>query len=296
MGSTRRVLESARRGYGELIRGRTRVRVVPERLDHPTVPPRFLLSPYRSGTTLFRYCLDSHPDLAVPPESDFLAPLLSVLDDVPSMTGLRDLGYAEEDVVDKLARFGRSFHDVYASSRGAGGGWLDKSPRYAEDPELLVRAYPDARFVVLHRHPLDQIHSFTKGGVHNHPALGDTAPGRPRIEAAARYWAEVTRGIVSFSERHADQTLVITYEDMCRRPEETFRAVLSHLDLPWSPNVLSYHKFDHDLGREAGRVAGTRGFDISTGTWTRWEPGWVDAAWALVEPVARGLGYDKAPA
>lgn len=285
-------IESLRRIYGEIIRGRTRVRVVTEAPSSDALtPPRFLLSPYRSGTTLFRFCLDSHPDLAVPPETDFLLPLLKVLDDDPSLRGLEDVGYNADQITEKVACFARQFHDTYAVSKGAAAGWLDKSPRYAESPETLARAYSSAKFIIMHRRPLDQIHSFTRGGTFVHPALGQPESGRPLIEVAAQYWASTTRRLLEFSKDHYPDVLEITYEDLCSEPELTLRSVTDHLQLEWNEEVLNYHKHPHDLGREAGRVSGTRGFALSTGAWHSWPDDWVTSAHAITAHTATRIGY-----
>lgn len=294
MNTIRSGLETGRRLYGELVKGRTRVRIVSENTAPSDNPARFLLSTYRSGTTLMRFCLDSHPDLAVPPETDFLSPLFSVLDDVPSMTGFTDLGYEAGAVRQKLGCFARGFLDAYAATRDAGAGWLDKSPRYAERPVVLAEVYPDARFVLLHRHPLDQIHSFTRSGTFAHPALGGGSDGLELISAAADYWARVTEGLLAFAGTRPGSALSVRYEDLCASPEVVLRAVLKHLDLRWSDPVLEYHRHDHDIGREAGRVSGTRGFQISHGGWQSWPPTWVDTAWERTASAATKLEY-KAP-
>lgn len=284
-------MDTARRLYGELVKGRTRVRVVTETNVTSHSPASFILSPYRSGTTLLRYCLDSHPRLAVPPETDFLLPLTALLDDEPSLTGLRDLGYGEAEVLDRIARFGRQFLDVYAAGRSA-DQWCDKSPRYAEQPEVFHRLYPAGRFIVLHRHPLDQVHSFTKGGSFIHAALDGATPGEDVVLRAAEYWDRVTTGLVAFSEKHADQSVVLTYEDLCANPEGILGTALRHLGLEWSPDVLAYHAHDHDVGREAGRVSGTVGFSPTTGRWRSWPDELTERAWRIVATTAGALGYD----
>lgn len=296
MQSRQRFLEFGRRIYGELVRGRARVRVVTEAPDRASSTPRFVLAPYRSGTTLLRYCLDSHPDAAVPPETDFLVPLSSVLDDGASVTGLSDLGYQRSDVGEKLGTFARQFYDTYAQGRGV-ANWIDKSPRYAERPFRLLDLFPDARFVVMHRHPLDQIQSFTRGGTFEHSTLGNirsessSQNSRELIIAAAVYWRDVMTGLYKLAAGHPEQTLVVGYERLCERPRQVLSEVLSHFDLEWSDRVLEYHRYGHDLGREAGRVAGTKGFSMSAGAWRTWPADWIEAAWDTCRDMADTLGY-----
>lgn len=284
-------IDTARRLYGELVRGRTRVRVVTDNDISGESPASFILSPYRSGTTLLRYCLDSHPRLAVPPETDYFMALGAILQDGPSLVGLRDLGYDEAAVVASIARFGRHFLDVYAAGQSA-EQWCDKSPRYAEDPEFLTRVFPHGRFIVLHRHPLDQVDSFTKGGAFVHSALAGARPGEEVVLRAAEYWDRVTANLVAFSQRHPEETIVITYEDLCADPEGVLGRVLEHLGLEWSTEVLNYHAHDHDVGREAGRVSGTVGFAATTGRWQAWPDELVQRSWEIVSATAEGLDYD----
>lgn len=303
--TSQRLLELARRIYVDIVRGRSRVRVVAETPTAGLSTPRFVLAPYRSGTTLLRYCLDSHPDAAVPPETDFLMPLSSLLDDEPSMTGLADLGYARPDVAEKLGAFARHFYDTYAKGRAA-NNWIDKSPRYAEVPLRILSLFPDARFVVLHRHPLDQIHSFTRGGTFRHAALdagraphtGDlpvstTSDSRHTVVLAATYWRDVTGRLIEFATEHPRQTLVVSYEQLCNEPRNVLEKVLSHYQLDWSDRVMEYHRYEHDVGREAWRAAGTRGFSVSSGGWRGWPRDWASAAWAVCQDVATSLGYAR---
>ncbi len=293
--------ELGRRLYAELVRGRTSVRLVAaDAGTSPDGPPRFVLSPYRSGTTLLRYCLDSHPHLVCPPETDYLAHCADLLDDPASMAGLADLGWAAEDVRRRLAAFGRSFLDAHAAAAEK-PQWVDKSPRYAEEPARLQRLFPDARTVVLHRHPLDQVHSFTRGGAFAHPALGlpaqaaslDRADRRRVVRAASSYWADVTRKLSDHADVASSSCLTIRYEELCARPAEVLRAVLTHFGLPWSAEVLDYHKHRHGLGREAGRVAGTSGFRRSTGGWRSWPEEWRNDVWDVVARPAGRLGYER---
>ena len=60
--------DAARIGY---FRGHRRKRV-----RKPRSPAPFIVGMTRSGTTLLRLMLDSHPDLTIPPETHFLPELV----------------------------------------------------------------------------------------------------------------------------------------------------------------------------------------------------------------------------
>lgn len=288
------LMERSRQVYADLVKRRTRVQVIS---DFPSAGPAgeaaFILSPYRSGTTLLRFCLDSHPDLAVPPETDYLVPLLALVEDDVAMRGLADMGYGADAVRARLVAFSRSFLDSYAAGRGA-SRWCDKTPSHAEVPLRLLDHFPKARFVVLHRHPLDQIHSFTKDGSFAHPALKLNA-GSDRMRvlmAAAAYWSRITQGLHEFARLDEVAACVIRYEDLCEKPRSQLANVLGHLKLEWSDNVLEYHKFPHDAGRQSGRIGGTVGFSPTKGRWRSWDERTLMEVWGAVDGVAEEQGYD----
>lgn len=285
--------ELARKLYTDLVRGRSRVRLVQAPAEHHSSwPGAFILSPYRSGTTLLRYCLDSHPEFAVPPETDFLAPLAQLLRDEPALEGARDIGYPYPAWQQHVASFGRGPLDAYAASREL-TKWVDKTPRYAEDPEGIASLFPDARFIILHRHPLDQIASFTRQGTFCHYSVGEDLSGEELIQAAATYWATVTARVVEFAQDGDAATITLTYEELCASPRPTLTRVAAHLSADFDEAMVNYHEHPHDVGREAGRVLGTRGFAPTTGRWREWPAEWQDVAWAIVDEQACALGYAR---
>src|SRR4051812_31229152 len=64
--------------------------------------PVFLIGCPRSGTTLLRMILDSHPNVACPPESFFLLDLEKMWSSEDAIKGLQEMGYEREHVRTKL--------------------------------------------------------------------------------------------------------------------------------------------------------------------------------------------------
>jgi len=66
----------------------------PRAVSHKSMQaaPVFLIGCHRSGTTLMRYLLDAHPNLACPPESKFLAALHEVFKYPQAVRVLASLG------------------------------------------------------------------------------------------------------------------------------------------------------------------------------------------------------------
>src|ERR1044071_4906702 len=95
----------------------------------PTSWPVFLVGCHRSGTTLLRYLLDAHPDMACPPESKFIAGLEAFVEYPQAETGLLTLGFSMEDIRAELRRVIESFLGGYARRQGK-RRWVDKTPNY----------------------------------------------------------------------------------------------------------------------------------------------------------------------
>lgn len=278
--------------YTDLVRRRSRVRVLPADAVIDRVRPIFLVGVYRSGTTLLRYVVDSHSEVACPPESNFLVHLRPLLEERRALEGLDAMGFDREHVQQRVRAFADYFFANYARSQGK-PRWADKCPAYVDHLDLIESVFPDACHVVIHRHPLDQVESFTKGGTHVRPPVEPyvRAGEDPRV-AGARYWTACTEHVEQFTARTAAATTTIRYEDLCRDPERVLRGVLSHLDIAWEPAVLEHHRHRHDLGMEAARARASRGFVPSINTWRHWPPDIVERCWEVVAGPASRLGYE----
>jgi hypothetical protein len=285
----------SRQVYVDLVRARSRVRIVPASAKPTQEPPIFVVGVYRSGTTLLRYVLDSHPRIACPPETDFMHRFAGVLDDPSALAGLESLGFDRAHVVREVASLCAYFFDNYALSAGK-ARWADKTPRYVDHLPLLEELFPQACRVVIHRHPLDQIHSHTKGGTFVHRPLVDRC--QPDVDVrvvAAHYWVEQTQKILAACERRPP-AFVIGYERLCLEPRKTIAGLLAAIGEPWSDAVLDFQEQSHDVGKEAASIQRHNGFELQTGGYRAWDARVVHECTEIVTETARRVGYDVRPA
>ncbi len=282
---------SMRRIYHELVLRRSTVRVVVPQPVEVQYPPIFLVGPFRSGTTLVRYIVDSHSHIACPPESDFIAGLASLVEERRYRLGLARMGYDEEHVIRKIREMVAYFFGNYAASHGK-ERWADKTPAYIDYLDFILRVFPEAQFVMLYRHGFDQAHSYTRGGIHVGNALKPyVREGEdPRI-GSVRYWRDKVEKMMAFEQQHPERCYRIRYEDLCQNPEDVLRPLFEFLNEPWEPQVLEFYKFPHDKGFEDGKIIGTRGFVISKNHYHSWPKELVEAAYALAGDSLEKLGY-----
>lgn len=264
--------KSVRSKLKQVARGRAIVQIgqadaTPVLDSHPV----FIVGVFRSGTTLLRYALDSHPSIAIPPESEFLVPLESVVSDTRSLPGLASLGYDREHVVARCRHFASYFFDNYARIKGK-PRWGDKSPAYVGHLDWLVELFPNAQFVHIFRNPLDQIHSFTDGGRQPMVPLPDNFAGASediRVQTA-RWWRNQVSMQLNHMEAWPDQSLALSYEQLATQPNATLRRVLEFLGEPWDDRVLRFNENQHDFGMEDNKIRATKSFDFVTGGYETW--------------------------
>jgi protein-tyrosine sulfotransferase len=136
--------------------------------DRAPDDPVFVLCAGRSGSTLLRFLLDAHPDLACPPETRLpwlarqLATAWTVIEDA-GPTGQSGNGNSPDaaisaPVAEGLRRSLDPMMSSYLRRRGK-RRYCDKSLGAAQHAGLLLRIWPDARFICLYRHPMDVIAS-----------------------------------------------------------------------------------------------------------------------------------------
>ena len=215
-----------------------------------TEPPIFVLCNARSGSTLLRFLLDAHPDLACPPETNLpalcaqLATVWSLIEGAPLSP---DRGAEPPEVPDAAIDGIRHTVELMTSSylgRRASSRFCDKSLGTARYAELLLRVYPEAKFLCLYRHPMDMIASgieacpwgLTGYGFDSYIA---GSPGNI-VLALARYWADHTGAILAAEEQFPQSCHRVRYEDLVTDPERTADEMFKFIGVPSVPGVATH--------------------------------------------------------
>jgi hypothetical protein len=213
----------------------------------PFADPVFVLCNGRSGSTLLRFLLDAHPELACPPETNLpvlcvqLATVWSLIEGAPLSANRGD---EPPEIPDAAIAGVRETMDRMVGSYLARRGkkrYCDKSLGTAQFAELLSRVYPQARFICLYRHPMDVIASGLEAcpwglnGYGFEPYVAAT-PGNA-VMALANFWADNVRATLAAQERLADRSFQLRYEDLVAGPEETAAGLFEFLGVPAAPGI-----------------------------------------------------------
>jgi protein-tyrosine sulfotransferase len=256
-------------------------------------PGIFVIGCFRSGTSLLRRILDSHPRIACGPESKFVLPLAQVLRDPSALRGLDDMGFERTDVAATLGRAATSFFESFAAARGK-ARWADKTPDYVDVlPELDELFGPETRYVVLYRHGMDVAFSLADPN-RNFPAIVPfaQAAGGSMPVGAARFWVDQNEKIEAFRRAHPERCHAITYEHITEDPSAALQPMFAFLGEAWDERVLEYRRFPHDRGIEDPDVRRRRTIERNSGNYRAWPDDVQRAVREACEPMLSALGYD----
>jgi DNA-binding transcriptional ArsR family regulator len=210
-------------------------------------PFPFIVGAPRSGTTLLRLMLDSHPDLAIPPETGFLPRAarlhLSLLlrprlfnlvtRSTPAWSDFHldrsEFCQALEQIRPFTVSEGiRAFYRLYAQKHGKFRSG-DKTPLYALEMPAIRSLLPEAHFIHIIRDGRDVALSLRKTWF---------TPSK-EITALARYWVRIVK-TARAQGRNSSTYFELRYEDLLTDTEVNLRAICRSLQLDFHPCMLEY--------------------------------------------------------
>lgn len=213
----------------------------------------------RSGTTLIRAVFNSHRDLAVAMEGNFLVSLLKNRDSL-ERDGSLDVDRAIEvigrspglkkmqmdrDMVEDAVRgaspatvpgAGRAVFAAYADLHGK-PLYGDKTPGYVKHIGMLGRGFPEAKFVHIIRDGRDTAAAYLSRG------FGPESVG----EAATNWKRNVDKGRSSGRALGPDRYAEVRYEDLLDDFETEVTRLSDFLGLSPDPAVLRYWQQSDDV-------------------------------------------------
>jgi hypothetical protein len=212
------------------------------------IAPVFVLTAARSGSTLLRFMLDTHPELACPPELGVaaacaqLARVWSVTEgtEAAGVVPLLGPGHITERAAAAIRTAIEAAFQPYAEASGK-SRWCDKSLDTVMCPDLIAKIWPDAKFICLYRHVMDVISSGLEACPWGLDGFGferySSQYPSNNVAAVGAYWAESTRMIIDFEKKFSGLALRIRYEDLVRDPESVAHSMFSFLGLSDMPGI-----------------------------------------------------------
>lgn len=124
---------------------------------------------------------------------------------------------------------------------------LDKTPAYALVAPFIEKVYPDARYIVLTRHPAAIFSSYA-----NSFFDGDYAAARAYNPILERY----VPALAGVLRRNQVPLVHVPYEDLVQDPETWMRRICGSLDVPFEPAMIEYGGAKRESGDGLGDPTG----------------------------------------
>lgn len=244
-------------------RRKLRVSLMTDLAPAGSPPPVFILSTPRSGSTLLRYIVDTHPEVCCPSEVN-LGVLCEDLYLVVSLTlGQTMPGAAsaerERAVLAEVRRIVDGVMSSYAAAKRK-PRWCDKSPRNLNHLEILTQVFPDAKYICLYRHAMDVVRSFMErvqdGWMIDLRYYARNHGFRNHYGVYLDSWLEKTEVMMEFERARPDQAFGLKYESLVADPAATLAPMFSFLGLEWDERLLdAVFNTRHDPGPGDQNVA-----------------------------------------
>jgi amino acid adenylation domain-containing protein/thioester reductase-like protein len=283
-------------------------------------PAVFLLSPFRSGSTLLRVMLAGHPRLFAPPELELLA--FDTLAErrrsysgrnafareglVRAVMELRGCDAGEAERIMSVAEDGETpVAAWYRRLQEWSGGRLlvDKTPSYALDAFTLARAerlFERPLYVHLARHPVATVESYVEARLDR---VYDDFPFSPETQAQL-VWMLAHDNVLRFlAGVPAERQHRLRFEDLLREPRRAMEDLGRFLGVGFAPAMLEPYSGRRmtDGPRAASRMMGDpkfhqhSGIDAAVAERSRATAAAAAALAAPVRELAARLGYELPP-
>src|SRR5579863_65626 len=243
--------------------------------------PLFVVSMWRSGSSLLYTLLNKHPQVGLMYEADLL--LLRSVFLKPSTLcdwvkrwefwnqALTRHQLREESFSSVSGDFKSVFERVHQQFAGRKGAtiWGDKSPNYYDRLQELAKIFPDARFIILWRNPIATVNSILRAAQAGNPYF--------------RRMGSSLRGMFGYGifKRQCDwlrtnnkPVLEISYEELTSSPGATMQQVCRFLAIPYHANLADLAGSDRSAIYDGQHHALVKGDAIVSGT----RPSVVDAS------------------
>lgn len=238
-------------------------------MDHEnksrTAPPVFVLSHERSGSTLLRYIIDTHPQVCSPAHlhlGQLCASLYtSILFSIGQTMEVTDEAMRERLVAVETRRVVDELMEKYVRAKGK-QMWCEKTTDNLRYLKLLHDVFPDARYICLYRNCMDVVHSCIECSRFGFlPELTPYVQKRPEntVAAMVESWVDKTTTLLEFELAHESQCFRVKYEDLVAEPSQTLTPMFASIGLDWDEELLnSVFSTQHDQGSGDQKILFTK--------------------------------------
>lgn len=275
--------------------------------------PFFIIGSGRSGTTLLRAILQTHPEVHIPPETYVLgrviknykrysrlpwrALLIMILAEFEYHSEFGTFGISLSELYRKLkgclpeernlAQVLNSFYMFHASTvKPTATRWGDKTPKNTFYLNRILAVFPDALFIHMIRDGRDVVKSMLEAGRYK------------TIYEAAERWTRSVQLAKDFGKKYQGHYYEMKYEDLVKAPQDKIQDICNFLGLEFIGSMLRHHEtqstlIDVDKYSHLSNVKAPISTAF-TGKWRRYfNPVEIDELHARMGPMLESLDYQR---
>jgi hypothetical protein len=234
--------------------------------------PLFVVSMWRSGSSLLYALLNKHPQVALMYEADllllkpvFLKPR-ALCDWAERWEFWNEVfhrhGLVPKDAGEGISDFPSAFkaaHQLYAKRHGA-TIWGDKSPNYFDRLNEMADDFPEARFIIVWRDPKGTANSILRAA-----SLGNSYFSRKGATHCGLLGYEVFKKECDRLLTRGKAVCQVNYEDLIRDTTLVMRRVCDFLQIPYDDSLSNLEGADRSAILEGQHHANLKGDKIVRG-------------------------------
>ena len=234
--------------------------------------PLFVVSMWRSGSSLLYALLNKHPQVGLMYEADLL--LLRAVFLKPKALcdwaerwefwneAFHRHGLAVTDVAEGISNFPQAFaatHQLFAQRKGA-TIWGDKSPNYYDRLNEMADDFPEARFIIVWRDPKGTVNSILRAA-----SLGNSYFSRAGAAHCGLLGYEVLKRECDCLVARGKAVCQVHYEDLVRDTPLVMRQVCEFLAIPYDDSLSKLEGADRSAIFEGKHHLNVKGDKIVDG-------------------------------
>jgi len=198
--------------------------------------PIFLIGFPRSGTTLLDQILDSHKQIVVLEEGPMIGKTCEYIHTLPGGHPNAISSLNNKNIETMQKQYFSNFENCLGSKIYNDKLYVDKMPLNIAHAGLIYRLFPDAKFILTLRHPLDACLSCFM----QHFELNNAMANFVSIEDSIAFYCKIMNLWQQYIKLLPLKYHTIKYESLVNNFEPEVKKLLNFLDVDWDPAVKNY--------------------------------------------------------
>ena len=196
--------------------------------------PVFLVGFPRSGTTLLDTILRSHPKIKIIEEKPMILKMVDKLKNT-DLNSLKDINVSEIKYLQKEYLIELS---KYTNIEHKSNLYIDKLPLNLINTGEIVRIFPNAKFILVLRHPMDCVLSCFMQNFN----LNDAMSNFLNLQDSAILYKKTMELWNHYTSVLKVNYISIKYENLIQNLETSTKTIIKFLNLNWNKSLLNYRE------------------------------------------------------